>query len=80
MLFLFRVSLDPTVHYTWWSLLLGGGSVCLTSLAVNQMHFQRIKTAKYVYVYHTLHSKLLRLKLYKIFKISFIIIAFEKRT
>ncbi|XP_011158011.2 putative sodium-dependent multivitamin transporter isoform X2 [Solenopsis invicta] len=41
-----EVSLDPTVHYTWWSLLLGGGSVCLTSLAVNQMHFQRIKTAK----------------------------------
>lgn len=45
------MSLDPTVQYTWWSLLIGGGSISLSFLAVNQVQVQRLMTVKYVYIY-----------------------------
>ncbi|KAL6429900.1 hypothetical protein ACFW04_007636 [Cataglyphis niger] len=41
-----NVSLDPTVPYTWWSLLIGGGSISLSFLAVNQVQVQRLMTVK----------------------------------
>lgn len=50
VLFFFSVSLDPTVQYTWWSLLIGGGSIGLSYLAVNQVQVQRLMTVKYVYI------------------------------
>ncbi|TGZ47714.1 putative sodium-dependent multivitamin transporter, partial [Temnothorax longispinosus] len=45
-----EVSLDPTVQYTWWSLLVGGGSIGLAYLAVNQVQVQRLMTVKNVKV------------------------------
>ncbi|KMQ93203.1 sodium-dependent multivitamin transporter [Lasius niger] len=45
-----NVSLDPTVQYTWWSLLIGGGSIGLSYLAVNQVQVQRLMTVKNVKV------------------------------
>lgn len=49
--FSLRVSLDPTVQYTWWSLLIGGGSIGLAYIAVNQVQVQRLMTVKYVNIY-----------------------------
>lgn len=46
----FEWSLDPTVQYTWWSLLVGGGSIGLAYLAVNQVQVQRLMTVKNVKV------------------------------
>ncbi|XP_029165798.1 putative sodium-dependent multivitamin transporter [Nylanderia fulva] len=45
-----NVSLDPTVQYTWWSLLFGGGAIALSYLAVNQVQVQRLMTVKNVKV------------------------------
>ncbi|XP_067207599.1 putative sodium-dependent multivitamin transporter isoform X2 [Linepithema humile] len=41
-----QISLDPTVQYTWWSLLIGGGTIGLAYLAVNQVQVQRLMTVK----------------------------------
>ncbi|KAL6263383.1 hypothetical protein P5V15_006174 [Pogonomyrmex californicus] len=43
-------SLDPTIKYTWWSLMLGGGSIGLAFIAVNQVQVQRLMTVKNVKV------------------------------
>ncbi|XP_011158008.1 putative sodium-dependent multivitamin transporter isoform X2 [Solenopsis invicta] len=45
-----EASLDPTVQYTWWSLLIGGGSIGLAYMAVNQVQVQRLMTVKNVNV------------------------------
>ncbi|XP_011693528.1 PREDICTED: putative sodium-dependent multivitamin transporter [Wasmannia auropunctata] len=45
-----EVNIDPTVQYTWWSLLLGGGSITLAYIAVNQVQVQRLMTVKNVKV------------------------------
>ncbi|XP_011880850.1 PREDICTED: putative sodium-dependent multivitamin transporter [Vollenhovia emeryi] len=45
-----ETSFDPTVQYTWWSLLIGGGSIGLAYLAVNQVQVQRLMTVKNVKV------------------------------
>ncbi|XP_020278317.1 putative sodium-dependent multivitamin transporter [Pseudomyrmex gracilis] len=43
-------SLDPTIRYTWWSLMIGGGAVCTSFIAVNQVQVQRLMTVKNVKV------------------------------
>ncbi|XP_011158010.2 putative sodium-dependent multivitamin transporter isoform X2 [Solenopsis invicta] len=43
-----EASLDPTVQYTWWSLLIGGGSINLAYMGVNQVQVQRLMTVKNV--------------------------------
>ncbi|KAL0119090.1 hypothetical protein PUN28_009596 [Cardiocondyla obscurior] len=45
-----EVSLDPTVQYTWWSLMIGGGAIFLAYLGVNQVQVQRLMTVKNVNV------------------------------
>ncbi|XP_012541878.1 putative sodium-dependent multivitamin transporter [Monomorium pharaonis] len=45
-----ETTLDPTVQYTWWSLLIGGGSIGLAYVAVNQVQVQRLMTVKSVKV------------------------------
>lgn len=44
------VSLDPTVQYTWWSIMIGGALINTSFLAVNQVQVQRLMTVKNVKV------------------------------